>query len=155
MEAELVLPMVKDMLEQSQRIEIPYEAISQACIEMREDSRICGEETRMYLPSLYFSEVGIASKILELKEKNKLAENFSRDEIRKAIGDIEEQLGVSYAPTQIQAIETALNSAVMILRWAIDRTYRNNCLRNRRIQVCWVRFSISSVALVDSILLVR
>ena len=115
LEAELVLPMVKEMLEQSQRIEIPYEAISQACIEMREDSKICGEETRMYLPSLYFSEVGIASKILELKEKNKLAENFSRDEIRKAIGDIEEQLGVSYAPTQIQAIETALNSAVMIL----------------------------------------
>ena len=115
LEAEHVLPMVKDMLEQSQRIEIPYEAISQACIEMREDSKICGEETRMYMPSLYFSEVGIASKILELKEKNKLAENFSRDEIRKAIGDIEEQLGVSYAPTQIQAIETALNSAVMIL----------------------------------------
>ena len=115
LEAEHVLPMVKDMLEQSQRIDIPYEAISQACIEMRDESKICGEETRMYLPSLYFSEVGIASKILELKEKNKLAENFSLDEIRKAIGDIEEQLGVSYAPTQIQAIETALNSAVMIL----------------------------------------
>ncbi|AWE09295.1 ATP-dependent RecD-like DNA helicase [Lysinibacillus sp. 2017] len=115
LDAEQVLPMVKDMLEQSQRIEIPYEAISKACIEMREDSRICGEETRMYLPSLYFSEVGIASKIIELKEKNNTAENFSRDEIRKAIGDIEEQYNVSYAPTQAQAIETALNSSVMIL----------------------------------------
>lgn len=115
LEAELVLPQVKAMLEQSQRMEIPYEAISQAAIEMREESKICGEETRMYLPSLYFSEVGIASKIIELKEKNKLAQNFSRDEIRKAIGDIEEQYEVTYAPTQAQAIETALNSAVMIL----------------------------------------
>lgn len=115
LDAEMVLPMVKDMLEQSQRIEIPYEAISKACIDMREESKICGEETRMYLPSLYFSEVGIASKILDLKEKNKQSESFSQDEIRKAIGQVEEQYNVAYAPTQAQAIETAINSAVMIL----------------------------------------
>ncbi|MEO4052187.1 ATP-dependent RecD-like DNA helicase [Solibacillus sp. CAU 1738] len=115
MEAEQVLPLVKSMLEQSQRIEIPFAAISQACIEMREESKICGEETRMYLPSLYFSEVGIASKILELVEQNKKQENFSKDEIRKAIGEVEERYNVNYAPTQVEAIERALNSAVMIL----------------------------------------
>lgn len=115
LEAEQVLPQVKAMLEQSQRIEIPYEAISQACIEMREESKICGEETRMYLPSLYFSEVGIASKIVDLIEQNKKQENFSKDEIRKAIGEVEERYNVNYAPTQIEAIERALNSAVMIL----------------------------------------
>lgn len=115
LEAETVLPMVKGMLEQSQRVEIPFEAISLACIEMREESKICGEETRLYLPSLYFSEIGIASKILELKEKNKSSESFSKDEIRKAIGEVEERYQVTYAPTQAQAIESALNSAVMIL----------------------------------------
>lgn len=115
LDAELVLPKVKDMLEQSQRVDIPYEAISQACIEMREESKICGEETRLYLPSLYFSEVGIASKILELVEQNKKQTHFSKDEIRKAIGEVEERFDVTYAPTQAQAIETALNSAVMIL----------------------------------------
>ena len=115
LDAETVLPMVKGMLEQSQRIDIPFDAISQACIEMREESKICGEETRLYLPSLYFSEIGIASKILDLKEKNKSSESFSKDEIRKAIGEVEERYQVTYAPTQAQAIETALNSAVMIL----------------------------------------
>ncbi|MEG0381559.1 MAG: AAA family ATPase, partial [Kurthia sp.] len=115
LDAEIVLPAVKNMLEQSQRIEIPFEAISKACIEMREESKICGEETRLYLPSLYFSEVGIASKIIELKSKNETSERFSRDEIRKAIGDVEESYNVTYAPTQVQAIETAMNSAVMIL----------------------------------------
>jgi exodeoxyribonuclease V alpha subunit len=115
LDAEQVLPHVKDMLEQSQRVEIPYEAISQACIEMREESKICGEETRLYLPSLYFSEVGIASKILELIKENKKQAHFSKDEIRKAIGEVEERYDVTYAPTQAQAIETALNSAVMIL----------------------------------------
>ncbi|MEK4230096.1 SF1B family DNA helicase RecD2 [Solibacillus sp. FSL H8-0538] len=115
LDAEIVLPMVKGILEQSQGVEIPFDAISQACIQMREESKICGEETRLYLPSLYFSEVGIASKILDLKEKNKKSESFSRDEIRKAIGEVEERYDVTYAPTQAQAIETALNSAVMIL----------------------------------------
>ncbi|KGR83474.1 ATP-dependent RecD-like DNA helicase [Lysinibacillus odysseyi] len=115
LDAEQVLPHVKDMLEQSQRVEIPYEAISGACIEMREESKICGEETRLYLPSLYFSEVGIASKILDLIKENDKRAHFSKDEIRKAIGEVEERYDVTYAPTQAQAIETALNSAVMIL----------------------------------------
>lgn len=115
MEAEQVLMLVKEMLEQSQREEIPYTAISQAIIEMREESRVCGEETRIYLPSLYFSEIGIASKVLELLERNKEQESFSKDEIRNAIGEVEESFGVTYAETQAQAIEQALNAAVMIL----------------------------------------
>lgn len=115
LDAEHVLPLVKEMLEQSQRQEIPFEDISKACIELREEGKICGEETRLYLPSLYFSEVGIASKILTLVERNSKAEHFSKDEIRKAIGETEELLQVTYAETQANAIEQALNSAVMIL----------------------------------------
>ncbi|RHW38637.1 ATP-dependent RecD-like DNA helicase [Lysinibacillus yapensis] len=114
LDAEHVLPEVKRMLEQRQREEIPYPDISQAIIEMREESKICGEETRLYLPSLYYSEVGIASKILELLNKNN-KQSFSKDEIRKAIGEVEERLDVSYAETQAKAIECALNSSVMIL----------------------------------------
>lgn len=115
MEAEIVLPYVKSMLEQSQQVEIPFQEISNAIIEMQREGRICGEETRLYLPSLYYSEIGIASKILQLTEKNKSSYNFSSDEIRKAIGEVEERLGVEYAPSQANAIEMAMNSAVMIL----------------------------------------
>lgn len=114
LDAEHVLPEVKGMLEQRQPIEIPYESISKAIIEMREESKICGEETRLYIPSLYYSEVGIASKILELSKHNG-KQRFSKDEIRKAIGEVEERLEVSYAETQAKAIECALNSSVMIL----------------------------------------
>lgn len=115
LDAEHVLPDVKKMLEQSQSEEIPYESISKAVIEMREESKICGEETRLYLPSLYFSEIGIASKILDLLKTNESQQRFSKDEIRKAIGEVEERFEVSYAETQVQAIECALNSSVMIL----------------------------------------
>ena len=114
LDAEHVLPEVKGMLEQRQPVEIPFETISKAIIEMREESKICGEETRLYLPSLYYSEVGIASKILELSKHNG-KQRFSKDEIRKAIGEVEDRLEVSYAETQAKAIEYALNSSVMIL----------------------------------------
>ncbi|SOC36385.1 SF1B family DNA helicase RecD2 [Ureibacillus acetophenoni] len=115
LDAEQVLPQVKAILEQSQREEIPYDAISKAVIEMREESKICGEETRLYLPSLYFSEIGIASKIIELLSQNKKQQRFTKDDIRKAIGEVEERFNVTYAETQASAIECALNSSVMIL----------------------------------------
>ena len=114
LDAEHVLPEVKMMLEQRQPQEIPYEIISKSIIEMREESKICGEETRLYLPSLYYSEVGIASKILDLSKHNGKP-RFSKDEIRKAIGEVEERLEVSYAETQAKAIECALNTSLMIL----------------------------------------
>lgn len=115
LEAEQVLPQVKSMLEQSQPVEIPYESISKAVIEMQEEGKVCGEETRMYLPSLYFSEVGIASKVLDLLQENNNRQVFSIDEIRKVIGEVEERLEVTYAETQAKAIECALNSSIMIL----------------------------------------
>lgn len=113
--AQQVVPQAKALLEQSQNVSISYDEISQAIIRLGENGQLCGEEMRLYIPSLYYSEVGIASKILQLKEKNEEHSAFPVAEIRKWIGDAEERFGVSYAETQIHAIETAINSAVMIL----------------------------------------
>lgn len=114
-EAQQVIPQAKAILEQSQNVVISFEEISQAIIRLGEEGLLCGEETRLYIPSLYYSEVGIASKILQLKEKNEEQSAFPVSEIRKWIGDAEERFEVTYAKTQIEAIETAINSAVMIL----------------------------------------
>ena len=114
-EAQQVIPQAKAILEQSQNVVISFEEISEAIIRLGEEGLLCGEETRLYIPSLYYSEVGIASKILQLKEKNEEQSAFPVSEIRKWIGDAEERFEVTYAKTQIKAIETAINSAVMIL----------------------------------------
>ena len=50
-------------------------------------------------------------KLLE----NETADQFPVSEIRKAVGEVEERLGVNYAETQVAAIETALHSSAMIL----------------------------------------
>ncbi|MFC4711912.1 ATP-dependent RecD-like DNA helicase [Planococcus dechangensis] len=114
-DAKNLIPLVKQMLEASQREDIPVAAISQAAIELNDEGKVAGEETRLYLPSLYYSEVGIATKLETLLGEQEARAGFPSSEIRKALGEAEERLGVNYAETQIDAIEKSLNSSVMIL----------------------------------------
>lgn len=113
--AEQLLESVKSLLESAQREEISYEAITKCCIELSEEKRIVGEINRFYIPSLYFSEVGISSKIETLLNENDSHHKFPLSEMKKHLGGIEERLGVQYARTQVQAIETALNSSMTLL----------------------------------------
>lgn len=114
LESELILPQAKQVLEMSQPLEIPYEAISSAVIELVEEGALSAEKQRLYLPSLYFSEIGIASKVNKILE-NEIDQQFPASEIRKAIGEAEERLGVEYAETQVEAIEKALHSPLLVL----------------------------------------
>ena len=114
-DAETLIPMVKQMLEASQREDIPVEAISKAMIELNEEGKVAGEETRLYLPSLYYSELGIATKLETLLAAQENRDRFPTSEVRKALGEAEERLGVNYAETQIEAIDGSINSSVMIL----------------------------------------
>ncbi|WP_342515258.1 ATP-dependent RecD-like DNA helicase [Sporosarcina sp. FSL K6-1522] len=113
-EAESTLPEVKRLLEMSQPVDIPFTAISQAIIELVEEGKLAAEGQKLYIPSLYFSEIGIASKLERLMQ-NDTTDQFPVSEIRKAVGEVEERLGVNYAETQVAAIETALHSPTMIL----------------------------------------
>lgn len=113
--AEQLLESVKSLLESAQREEISYEAITKCCIELSEEKRIVGEINRFYIPSLYFSEVGISSKIETLLNEIDSHHKFPLAEMKKHLGGIEERLGVQYAKTQVQAIETALNSSMTLL----------------------------------------
>src|SRR5690606_1285280 len=84
-------------------------------IELNEEGKVAGEETRLYLPSLYYSEVGIATKLETLLAEQETRTKFPSSEVRKALGEAEERLGVNYAETQVDAIENSINSSVMIL----------------------------------------
>ncbi|HSJ38066.1 MAG TPA: ATP-dependent RecD-like DNA helicase [Planococcus sp. (in: firmicutes)] len=114
-DAKILIPQVKEMLEARQQEQISVDAISKAAIELNEESKVAGEETRLYLPSLYYSEVGIATKLETLLASQEDRTGFPSSEVRKALGEAEERLGVNYAETQVQAIESSINSSVMIL----------------------------------------
>lgn len=110
---EQLLEDVKRLLEKSQAAEINYESLAQAVIELGEESKIVVEQNRVYMPSLYFSEVGIATKterLLQTKFKG-----FKKKLINESLTSIETDFGVTYAPTQRKAIEMALNNQISIL----------------------------------------
>ncbi|MDN7245838.1 ATP-dependent RecD-like DNA helicase [Planococcus shenhongbingii] len=114
-DAKTLIPLVKEMLEINPRDEIPIELISKAMIELNEEGKVAGEKTRLYLPSLYYSELGIATKLETMLASQAKRERFPASEVRRALGEAEERLEVNYAETQVEAIENSINSSVMIL----------------------------------------
>ncbi|AXH98933.1 ATP-dependent RecD-like DNA helicase [Sporosarcina sp. PTS2304] len=114
LQAEGILPQAKQLLESSQPHKISFDSISQAVIELVEEGALSAEMQRLYLPSLYFSEIGIAAKVNKILA-HEVDSQFPTSEIRKAIGEIEERLEVEYAQSQVEAIERALHSSMLVL----------------------------------------
>jgi len=94
--------------------EIDEMMIAQQVIEMGEEGKLIIDENRVYLPSLFYAEKGFAKKVKQLMQTE--AEiRISQQEFFAALGELEERLGIEYAPTQKEAIEKALYSSFMIL----------------------------------------
>lgn len=104
---------VKQLLEKSQAVEMEYDALAKAVIELGEESKVVVEQNRVYMPSLYFSEVGIATKTERLVQAK--FKGFKKKLINESLSSIEADFGVTYAPTQRKAIEMALNNQISIL----------------------------------------
>ncbi|MEI2356121.1 SF1B family DNA helicase RecD2 [Mesobacillus zeae] len=114
-EAEVLLEEVKKLLEDSQSPEIEFNAISEEIIKLGEEKKIVVEDRKIYLPSLYYSEKGLVSNIGRILEQKDYEDQFPESEFLLALGRLEERLGVQYAPSQKEAIQTALMSPMMIL----------------------------------------
>jgi exodeoxyribonuclease V alpha subunit len=114
-EAEELLKKVKGLLEENKRDQIDFLDISAEIINLTEEGKIIGEEQRIYLPSLYFSEKGLVTNIKRLLDQKEYEHQFPESEFLLTLGKLEERLGVEYAPSQKDAIQTALMSPMLIL----------------------------------------
>ncbi|WP_124727953.1 ATP-dependent RecD-like DNA helicase [Staphylospora marina] len=91
------------------------EDVRSDCLQLLiDEDRVVEEEDCYYLRSLYFAEYGLAKRTKELLESD-MEVPFSVGELYGVIGEIEEELGVSYADRQREAMITALSSPLMIL----------------------------------------
>lgn len=113
--AEDLLKTVKLLLEENQRDQIEFTAISNEIVKLDEEGKLIIEEKRLYLPSLYFAEKGLVTNIKRLLEQTEYKDQFPESEFLLALGELEERLGVQYAPSQKEAIQTALMSPMLIL----------------------------------------
>lgn len=115
MESKELLPQVKLLLEESQPISIEYSDISNEIIKLGEESKIVVENNNVYIPSLYFSEKGIVSNIQRILAQEDYKDQFPESEFLLALGELEDRIGVQYASSQKEAIQTALMSPMMLL----------------------------------------
>ncbi|PKR85178.1 SF1B family DNA helicase RecD2 [Heyndrickxia camelliae] len=114
-DAEELLPQVKKLLEYHQSYEIQFTEISTELLKMEEESKLVIDNKRIYLPSLYFSEKGIVTNIQRILAQDEYKDQFPESEFLLALGNLEERINVQYAPSQKEAIQTALMSPMMIL----------------------------------------
>jgi exodeoxyribonuclease V alpha subunit len=113
--AEELLQQVKSLLEENKRDVIDFADISKEIIKLQEEGKLIGEERRVYLPSLFFAEKGLVTNINRILEQTEYKDQFPESEFLLALGSLEERLKVQYAPTQKEAIQTALMSPMLIL----------------------------------------
>lgn len=114
-EASSLLDRVKTLLEENQRDIIEFADISAEVIKLAEEGKIIIEDQRVYLPSLYFAEKGIVKHMKRIMAQTEYANQFPESEFLLALGQLEERISVQYAPTQKEAIQTALMSPMLIL----------------------------------------
>jgi exodeoxyribonuclease V alpha subunit len=112
---EDLLLQVKALLEDNKRDKIDFLDISNEVIKLQDEGKVIGEEKRVYLPSLFFAEKGLVTNINRILEQTDYNDQFPESEFLLALGSLEERLGVQYAPTQKEAIQTALMSPMLIL----------------------------------------
>ncbi|WP_421616829.1 ATP-dependent RecD-like DNA helicase [Brevibacillus sp. TJ4] len=77
-------------------------------------SKVVWEDERVYLPSLFFAELGLANRLLHFAKRDELP-TFPSSEFYRAVGEVEDELGITYAQTQRDAIEKAITSGLMLL----------------------------------------
>ena len=113
--AEDLLVKVQALLENRTQDQIEYKDITQELLKLETEGKIIVEEQRFYLPYLYYSEKGLVTSIQRLLQQTEYAETFPESEFLLALGSLEERLSVHYAPSQKEAIQTALMSPLLIL----------------------------------------
>ena len=104
-EEEQLINSAKELLQADE------EPIKEAMTEMIQAEELKTDGEAIYLPPFYYAEVGTANRLLALLE------NTSKDLFSKPfdIADITKQTGIEYDEIQIQAIQEAVASKVMVL----------------------------------------
>lgn len=98
----------------SETVVIEEAEVSTQLLALHEEDKIVMGEERVYLSSLFFAEKGIVTNVKRLINSEKDNE-YPESEFYKALGELEELEKMEYAPTQREAIKTAITSPAMIL----------------------------------------
>lgn len=115
LEKNVVINAVKKLLESTQPVEIFPEDIDYELLKLEEEGKLVTDQDRVFLPSIFYSEKGLVTNIKRILSQKEFEDGFPESEFLLALGNLEERLGIQYAPSQREAIQTALSSPMLIL----------------------------------------
>lgn len=104
---------VKELLEGDSKID--ESLIAHEIIHLDEEEKLVLDKERVYLPSLYYAEKGLAKNVHRLLQSTDTETTYSEEEFATALATIEQKLKIEYAESQREAIKTALSSPLMLL----------------------------------------
>ncbi|MBM7701417.1 ATP-dependent RecD-like DNA helicase [Metabacillus iocasae] len=110
-----LLARTKELLQHHRTDQIDEMDMTREIEGLKQDKKIIIDEERIYFPPLFYSEKGLVKSIQQLLSQTQYEDQFPESEFLLALGELEERLGVQYAPSQKEAIQTALQSPMLLL----------------------------------------
>lgn len=113
---QFVIEVTQEMLSDPRNNEVvEVNQLEEVLQQLAEETKLVFENDRVAIPSLYYSELKSVQNLYRIKTyKNKLKE-IEQSDLQLHIGGIEDSNNVSYAPSQKEALQTAINSKIMLL----------------------------------------
>lgn len=113
---DYVIEVTQEMLSDKRQGEtIEHRQLEEVLQNLSEENKLIFDNQRVAIPSLYYSELKSVQNLYRIKTyKNKLKE-IEQSDLQLHIGEIEDNNNVNYAPSQKEALQTAINSKVMLL----------------------------------------
>ncbi|MFQ3905979.1 ATP-dependent RecD-like DNA helicase [Staphylococcus sp. Mo2-7] len=110
-----VLEMTQDMLSQPPTEMIDAQQLINVLQDLVNDTKLIQQENEVAIPSLYYSELkSVQNLYRNFTHTNKLKE-IEQSELLLEIGEIENRNEVTYADSQRDAPQTAINTKIMLL----------------------------------------
>ena len=110
-DGHVYLPVMELMDRCAETLEVSHELIAPCIDLLRETEEVVVEEDRIYIPSLYYAEKGVATRVHQFSSIQRVE---TRD-IDAEIAAIEQRDGVRFAALQKVALEKALSHNLLVL----------------------------------------
>ncbi|MGX0909700.1 SF1B family DNA helicase RecD2 [Staphylococcus caprae] len=110
-----VIDTTQEMLNDSTEVTIARETLEEMILQLSEEKKLILSDEQVSIPSLYYSELKSVQNLYRIKTNTTKLKEIEQSDLQMHIGEIESYNKVNYAASQKEALETAMNSKVMLL----------------------------------------
>lgn len=112
---DYVIEASQDTLSQVHSESIDAQLLEEMIVQLTEEEKLVEADETLSVPSLYYSEVKSVQNLYRIEAHQTKLETIEQSDLQMHIGEIEDVNNVNYAASQKEALETAINSKVMLL----------------------------------------